>query len=296
VKTLAVDFPVAALCRELGVSRSGYYDWLAREPSARHRANERLLPLIVRAYQEGRQTYGSPRVTQALRRDHHRCGRHRVARLMRQAGLRACQRAAFRPRTTQSHHPLPLAPNRLKAVTGPQAPNRVWVADITYIATGQGWLYLAAVMDLCSRKIIGWTLADHLKHSLVSQALCQAIAQRRPPRGLVHHSDRGIQYASGHYRRLLQGHGIFASMSAPGNCYDNASMESFFSTLKTELLHRRIWHTHAEVKLALFDYVERFYNRQRLHSALNYQSPSQFEESCGCSSTSAPPVKPLCNN
>ncbi len=272
-----MEFPLAQVCAVLGVSRSGYYAWLKRQPSKRQRANEQLLPWIVQVHSAARQTYGSPRVTQALKKQQHRCGRHRVARLMRQHGLRGLQKRAFRPRTTDSDHPLPIAPNRLKESPAPRQPNQVWVSDITYIATAEGWLYLAAVMDLCSRKIVGWATADHLKTSLVEQALQRALHSRRPPRGLLHHSDRGCQYASDQYRQLLHSHGLLPSMSAAGNCYDNAAMESFFSTLKTELIHRQQWFTHAEVSLALFDYLEIFYNRQRLHSALHYQSPAGFE-------------------
>jgi len=278
VKTLAVEFPRTQVCAVLGVSRSGYYDWLLRKPSQRQRANEQLLALIIGAHPAARKTYGSPRVAQALKKQNIPCGRHRVARLMRHHGLRGLQKRAFRPRTTDSAHPLPIAPNRLKECPAPGQPNQVWVSDITYIATAQGWLYLAAVMDLSSRKIVGWATADHLKTSLVQDALKRALNHRRPPAGLLHHSDRGCQYASADYRQLLQSHCILPSMSAAGNCYDNAAMESFFSTLKTELIDRQHWLTHAEVNLALFDYLEIFYNRQRLHSALDYQSPAQFEK------------------
>lgn len=277
MKTLAVEFPLAQICRVLGISRSGYYAWLQRQPSKRQRANEQLWPLIVQAHREGRGTYGSPRVTNALKQNKHGCGRHRVARLMRLHGLRGVKKQPFHPRTTQSNHSLPIAPNRLKDRAAPSQPNEVWVSDITYIPTAEGWLYLAAVMDLCSRKIVGWATANHLKTSLVEQALKRALKSRRPPPGLLHHSDRGCQYASVHYRRLLQSHSLLPSMSATGHCYDNAAMESFFSTLKTELIHRQPWLTHAEIDLALFDYLEIFYNRQRLHSALNYQSPASFE-------------------
>jgi putative transposase len=278
VKTLAVEFPLAEVCALLGVSRSGYYAWLHRKPSDRQRANEQLLPLIMEVHTSARKTYGSPRVTQALKKQNHRCGRNRIARLMRRNGLRGLQKRAFRPRTTESDHPLPIAPNHLKERGAPCEPNQVWVSDITYIATAQGWLYLAAVMDLCSRKIVGWATADHLKTSLVQDALKRALNNRRPLAGLLLHSDRGCQYASDDYRQLLQSHRLLPSMSAAGNCYDNAAMESFFSTLKTELIHRQQWLTHAEVNLALFDYLEIFYNRQRLHSALDYQSPVAFEK------------------
>jgi len=298
VKTLAVEFPARAVCRVLGVSSSGYYDWLKRQPSKRQLANQELLLLICQAYEQGRKTYGSPRVTEMLKRQNQPCGRHRVARLMRQAGLRGVQKPAFRPRTTESKHPLPIARNRLKESEAPSEPNRVWVTDITYIATLEGWLYLAVVMDLCSRKIVGWATADHLKSSLVKEALRRALVHRRPPPGLLHHSDRGIQYASQDYRSLLQLHQIVASMSAQGNCYDNASMESFFSRLKSELIHRQTWRSHAEVTLAIFDYVETFYNRQRLHSSLNYQSPTEFEEQHGHADRSRKQsaVSQLCKN
>jgi len=282
VKALAVEFDVTLLCRELGVSRSGYYDWLVRQPSARALANRVLLALITQAYNDSRKTYGSPRVTGALRKQKHQCGRNRVARLMRQAGIRGLQRPGFHPQTTDSHHSLEIAPNRLRKAKAPNAPNQVWVADITYIATVQGWLYLAAVMDLYSRKIVGWATADHLKSSLVQEALSRAIAQRDPAPGLIHHSDRGIQYACSEYRQLLRCHGMLASMSAQGHCYDNATMESFFSTLKIELVYRHTWRNRAEAALAIFDYVETFYNRKRLHSSLNYHSPVEFEERALC--------------
>ena len=277
MKALAVEFPLTQLCQLFAVSRSGYYAWLQRKPSPREQADLELLPLIRRAYALGRQTYGSPRITRELKRQQQSCGRHRVARLMRLAGLRAVQKPAFRPRTTQSRHDLPLAPNRLKQQAAPARPDQVWVADITYVATCQGWLYLAVVMDLCSRRILGWSVANHLKSSLVKEALSRALTGRRPAPGLLHHSDRGIQYASSAYQALLQSWQIQPSMSAQGNCYDNAAMEAFFRTLKTELLHRHTWRTQSEVQLALFDYLETFYNRRRLHSALNYLSPVDFE-------------------
>jgi putative transposase len=273
-----VEFPVATVCQVLSVSRSGYYDWLRRSPSPRQLANQKLLLAIAQVHAQSRQTYGSPRVTQSLKRQSHACGRHRVARLMRRAGLQACSKRAFRPKTTQGRHQLPIAPNRLGPESVPTGPNRVWVGDITYIATAQGWLYLAAVMDLWSRKVVGWATADHLKTELIQEALHQALRARRPPPGMIHHSDRGIQYASESYRACLRAHGLVASMSAAGHCYDNASMEAFWSTLKSELIHRRDWQSHAEVKLALFDYLETFYNPRRLHSGLHYRSPVEFEK------------------
>lgn len=277
MKTLAVDFPTAQVCEVLGLSRSGYYAWLKRKPSQRQVSDQKLLPMIVQVHKQSRCSYGSPRVTKELKRQNHSCGRHRVARLMRRSGVRGLQKRSFRPRTTDSKHALVIAPNRLKEQPPPTAPDQIWVADITYIHTTQGWLYLAAVMDLYSRKIVGWAVADHLKSSLAQQALSRALQTRRPCRDLLHHSDRGIQYASHDYVGLLESNQLLRSMSAQGYCYDNAAMESFFSTLKTDLLHRQTWHSQAEVRLAIFEYIETFYNRRRLHSALDYQSPAEFE-------------------
>lgn len=272
-----MEYPVAELCAVLEVSRSGYYAWLDRPPSQRALEDKKLLSRIQQVHQESRSTYGSPRITRQLKLEQQLCGRHRVARLMRQAGVAGLKKPAFRPRTTDSNHDLPVAPNRLKSEAPPTSQNKVWVTDITYVATLQGWIYLAVVMDLCSRKIVGWATANHLKTSLVKEALSRALTGRRPAPGLLHHSDRGVQYASSEYRTLLKSCGIVASMSARGYCYDNATMESFFSTLKTELVHRRTWNGHEDIKLHLFDYIETFYNRRRLHSALNYQSPVDFE-------------------
>ena len=268
MKTLAVQFPIKSLCELFEVSRAGYYAWFGREPSQRQQRDQQLLPLIGKAFGTGRGSYGSPRVTRELKAQRVACGRHRVARLMRQVGLSGQQSAAFRPRTTDSNHESPIAPNRLKTLGPPQRPNQIWVSDITYIATLQGWRYLAVVMDLCSRKIVGWALADHLKTALVSQALRRALDRRRPPVGLLHHSDRGKQYASSEYQQLLRAGRIIPSMSAAGHCYDNAAVESFFSTLKRDLIHRHIWSSQIQLQQALFEYLESFYNRSRLHSAL----------------------------
>lgn len=277
MKALAVEFPVQELCALLEVSRSGYYAWRARKPSRRQLDNAQLLFHIKQIHRQSRQTYGSPRVTRQLRKQQRPCGRHRIARLMRQENIAGLRKPAFRPRTTNSNHDHPIAPNHLKTAGPPTRPDQVWVTDITYVATVQGWIYLAVVMDLCSRKVVGWAAADHLKTSLVKEALSRALTGRRPAPGLLHHSDRGLQYASSEYRTLLQSWQIRSSMSAQGYCYDNAAMESFFSTLKTELLHRHQWLSQEQLHLALFDYIETFYNRRRLHSALNYQSPVDFE-------------------
>jgi transposase InsO family protein len=272
-----VEFPVAEVCKVLELSRSGYYAWLKRKPGKPQLNDQKLLPIIIEVYEKSRCCYGSPRVTQQLKRQSHSCGRHRVARLMRQNEIRGLQKRSFRPRTTDSNHGLAIAPNRLKQQPPLTAPDQAWVSDITYIPTNEGYLYLAVVMDLYSRKIIGWAVANHLRSSLAQDALSRALQSRRPCRGTLHHSDRGVQYASRDYRNLLEANHLLCSMSGRGNCYDNAAMESFFSTLKTELLHRQRWHSHAEVTLAIFDYLEAFYNRTRLHSALNYQPPVEFE-------------------
>jgi transposase InsO family protein len=277
VKTLAAQFYVQDLCEALAVSRTGYYAWRKRLPSLRARANADLLVAICQSHQDSDKIYGAPRIYQDLRAQGHCLGRHRIARLMRRAGLRGVQKSFWHPRTTDSRHDQPIAPNRLKEISAPTNINQAWVADITYVATAEGWLYVAAVMDLCSRRIVGWAADHHLYTTLVKEALSQALVGRRPAPGLLHHSDRGVQYCSVEYQRLLQKHGISASMSAKGHCYDNAAMESFWSTLKTELIHRRRWNTRAEAKLAIFEYLETFYNPRRRHSALAYQSPIDFE-------------------
>jgi len=272
-----MQFPIQQLCAVLAVSRSGFYHWRTRPPSARQKANERLLQDIKGAFADSRQTYGSPRITRQLRRQKIACGENRVARLMKTQGIRAKRKRPFRPRTTQSRHQETPAPNRLQQVVV-QEPDQAWVADITYLWTAAGWIYLAAVMDLCSRRIVGWSVSHSLETTLVKEALSQALALRRPGPGLLHHSDRGIQYASSAFRALLQTYHILPSMSARGNCYDNAAMEAFWSTLKAELVEGRQFAHLAEIRLALFDYIEVFYNRQRLHSALGYRSPVEFEE------------------
>ena len=277
MKTLAAQFPLSDLCVALNVSRSGYYAWRKRLPSIRAQANAALLAAIALLHTRSRHTYGAPRIHRELRVQGQRVGRHRVARLMHRAGLRGVQKRSWRPRTTDSQHDRPIAPNRLKALPQPTQINHTWVADITYVATTEGWLYVAAVMDLCSRRIVGWSAQSDLQTSLVKEALRQALVDRRPAPGLLHHSDRGVQYCSVEYRTLLEKHGLSASMSARGHCYDNAAMESFWSTLKTELIHRRQWLTRSEAKLAIFEYLETFYNRRRRHSALGYLSPIDFE-------------------
>ena len=267
------------LCDVLQVSRSGYYAWLRRKPSARQQRAEQLASEIRDIHAASRQTYGSPRVHQELRGQGVACSENTVAKLMRQCGIRSKRHKKFRVSTTDSQHDHPIAPNRLNQQFERPQINQAWVADITYIRTAQGWLYLAAILDLCSRKVVGWATAAHLRAELVSQALRTALLQRKPVGPLLHHSDRGVQYACEDYRELLDKHGIQVSMSRTGNCYDNAVMESFFSTLKTELVHHEEFDDHDQARQALFEYIEVFYNRQRLHSALGYVSPHMFEVS-----------------
>jgi putative transposase len=271
------EYPIATLCAALQVSRSGYHAWRTRAPGPRAQANATLLTLIAQADLESRHTYGSPRVTRWLHAHGQRCGRHRVARLMRGAGLRRRARRRFRVCLTDSNHHLPIAANRLLGSRQPTQPDAVWVADITYVPTSEGWLYVAGVLDRCSRRCVGWAMSDTLATSLPLAALDMALTQGRPPGGLVHHSDRGVQYASTDYRQRLAAAGVQPSMSRRGNCYDNAVMESFWSSLKRELVHRCEFATRAEAQAAIFEWLEVFYNRERLHSALSYQTPVDFE-------------------
>ena len=269
------DHPLALLCETLAVSRSGYYAWRQRrdEPSARTRANRALTEQIRTAFAASDRRYGSPRIARELGRPG---SRHRIARLMHQHGIWARQISKYRVRTTDSRHGGPIAPNRLPEMKV-TAPDQAWASDATCVLTGQGWLYLVVVLDLCSRRVLGWSMAAHLDASLMCEALQMAISRRRPPPGVVVHSDRGAQYASGDYRQLLTRHGLIASMSRKGNCYDNAFVESFWSSLKYETVYHRRFATRAEAKTALFDYIEVFYNRRRLHSSLGYVSPITFE-------------------
>jgi transposase InsO family protein len=272
-----VEFPVAALCRALGVTRQGYYAYAAREPSARA-ANEAQLQASVRAvFEESRGTYGSPRVRAQLQRNGLRVGKRRVERLMRGLGL-----VARRPRrfvsTTQADGTHRVEPNVLGRDFTASRPNERWVTDITYIWTDGGWTYLAAVLDLYSRAVVGWSLDTTLSTALPLAALDMAVRRRRPQPGLLHHSDRGCQYTSAEYRAELATLGIEVSMSRKGNCWDNAVAESFFATLKAELVHTRRWHSLVELRTAAFEYIEVFYNRRRLHSALDYRTPAEVEQ------------------
>jgi putative transposase len=272
------EYPLNVLCATLDVSPSGYHAWTQRAPSRRAQANAALLPLIVQAHRESRQTYGSPRITHWLCDHGQHCGRVRVARLMRQAGLNRRLRRRFRPMSlTDSDHDLPVAPNRLLQQARPVRPDAVWVADITYVETDEGFLYVAGILDRCSRRCIGWAMGDSLATTLPLAALDMALTQRRPGGGLLHHSDQGVQYASRNYRQRLALAGAVPSMSRRGNCYDNAAMESFWSSLKRELVHRHTFATRAQARAAIFEWIEVFYNRSRLHSALGYKSPVDFE-------------------
>jgi len=267
---------VSTLCRTLRVSRSGYYAWSSRDPSPRARQDERLTVEIRAAFREAKGRYGSPRVHQELVRRGTHVGVHRVARLMRANGLKARHGRRFR-RPAYVPHREPVAPNLLARRFTADAPNRAWVGDIKYIATGEGWLYLAVLLDLYSRRAVGWHLSPSIDASLTLTALDRALAIRRPPPGLVHHTDRGIQYACGDYQAALRAAGLTCSMSRKGDCWDNAVSESFFATVEKELLHDAVFETHAEAITAIGDYIENFYNRRRLHSTLGYVSPIDFE-------------------
>jgi transposase InsO family protein len=271
------EHDILELCAALGVSRSGYHAWKTRAPSARARANASLLTLITQAHQASRQTYGSPRVHQWLQRHGQRCGRQRVARLMRGQGLRSQTKRRFRVSLTDSNHDLPIAPNRLRHAPPPAKRDAVWVADITYVDTAEGWLYVAGILDRHTRRCVGWAMGQTLATSLPLAALDMALLHRKPAGGLVHHSDRGVQYASEAYRQRLAAAGVVPSMSRRGNCYDNAAMESFWSSLKRELVHRCRFATRDQARAAVFEWIEIFYNRERFHSALGYQSPVDFE-------------------
>jgi putative transposase len=264
------------MCRVLKVSRSGYYAWRGRPASERDAENRRLLDRIRIVYKKSRKTYGSPRVHSQLVLDGEKCSRGRVERLMSANGIRAKGRRKF-VATTDSKHDLPVAENVLGREFSVEEPNRVWVSDITYIPTDEGWLYLAGVLDLCSRTAVGWSMSESLERRLVMDALEVAYRRRKPGRGLIHHSDRGSQYASHDYRKLLSDYGMQMSMSRKGDCWDNAVMESFFGTLKKELVHHRRYRSREEARREIFEFIEVFYNRQRLHSSLGYLAPAEYE-------------------
>lgn len=270
-------FPVAFMCRQLQVTRSGFYAWCRRGPSRRAAADRQLLPHLRAAFELGRGSYGSPSIHRELRAQGHPVGRHRVARLMREDGLRARPARRYM-HTTQSRHGYRVAPNHLDRQFNPTAPNRVWAADITYIATRRGWLYLAVVIDLFSRRVVGWSTSNCIDQELTVNALERAVEERCPGPELLHHSDRGVQYAADIYRQLLCRFEMQCSMSGKGNCWDNAPVESFFATLKRELVHGADFEDHDAAEAALFEYIEVFYNRRRRHTSLDYLSPMQYEK------------------
>ena len=270
-------YSVRMMCRVLGVSRSGYYAWCARDESPRSERDRTLRHRIQQVHLESRGVYGARKVHRALTAQGEACGRHKVARLMREAGLKGCPKRRFRARPEQapSH---PMAPNVLDQDFRASRPNERWASDITFIATRQGWLYLAIVMDLYSRRIVGWAMDRYVGRHLVMEALTMALGYRQPTGSLLHHSDRGPQYTSDDFRDLLDQHGIRCSMSARGHCYDNAPVESFFALLKRERIRRRTYATREEAKADVFDYIEVFYNRKRSHGTLNYVSPVAYEK------------------
>jgi putative transposase len=270
------EYPVSWMCRMLGVSSSGYYAWVSRKASPRSIANQELLVLVREVRYGHARNYGSPRVHRALRERGCSVGRHRVARLMRAHGIAAPKKRRW-VKTTDSAHDLPVAPNLLNRDFTATHPDVRWVGDISYIATDEGWLFLAVVLDLFSRRVVGWGMADNMRTPLVTDALRMAVEQRDVAPGLMFHSDRGSQYASHDYQAELTNHGMICSMSRRGECWDNAAMESFFGTLKQELVYRTSFSTRQEAKAAIFEYIEVFYNRQRLHSALDYVSPDEYE-------------------
>jgi len=270
-------YPIVLLCRVLGVARSAYYAWARREVSAHARADERLGAQIAAAHERSRGTYGAPRIHAELRAAGTRTSRRRVARLMRAAGLAGCHRRR-RTRTTVADPAHTPAPNLVARDFAAPAPDRLWLGDITYVATREGWLYLAVLLDAHSRRVVGWAMAEHLRTELSLAALTMALRARRPGPGLIHHTDRGCQYTAAAYQATLTAHDLVCSMSRSGDCLDNAMAESFFATLKAELVERHPWATRAAARTAIFEWIEVFYNRQRAHSALAYQPPARFEE------------------
>ena len=272
------EFPVTRMCKVLDVSPSGYYAWRQRPPSAREMANQDLFNKIEVVYNENYGVYGSPRIYRELK-DQVACSENRIARLMRLHHLQAKQVKRFKV-TTKRNKAHPVAPNLLKRNFTTDRLDQKWLADITYIATLEGWLYLAAVLDLHTRRIVGWAMSDRMTGALTLAALEMALRQRQPDAGLIHHSDQGSQYTDQTYQALLRDHGIRASMNGVGTWYDNAPMESFFGTLKSELVYHRVYHTRDEAKADVFFYIESFYNRRRRHSALDYLSPEAYERLC----------------
>lgn len=271
------DYPITKLCRFLRVSRSGYYDWLTRKPSRRAQANQQLLEHIRCIHQQSRERYGIMKCWQILLRQGIACGKHRVARLRALHGIYAKRRRRF-VLTTRSKWTRNAAPNRLARQFKTDKPNQAWVGDVTFIPTRQGWLYLSVLLDLYSRKVVGWGMSKTNDGKLLEDCLTMALTHRKPPSGLIHHSDRGSNYTAHAFQQRLIDNNVVASMSRKGDCWDNAVAESFFSTLKNELTHEQNFDNHQTARAAIFEYIELFYNRQRLHQTLNYQTPDEFEQ------------------
>lgn len=265
------------MCRVLKVSRSGYYGWLKRSPCQREIDNRRLDEEILEIFVKSKKRYGSPKITRELRDRGRRIGKNRVAKRMREAGLRSIIRRRYRA-TTNSKHSFAVAPNLLERDFTAQAPDTVWVSDITYLDTRNGWLYLTTIIDLFSRMVVGWSLSSSLSHEMVITALKRAIKRRKPREKAIFHSDRGVQYACTEFRKELKKHGFIQSMSGKGDCWDNAVAESFFSVLKTELVYHEKYDNHQDTLHSLFEYIEIFYNRERRHSTLGYLSPVNYEK------------------
>ena len=270
------EFPVVLICRMLEVSTSGFYRWTNRTESTRARSDRAVTLDIKAAHRASRGTYGSPRIHRELAAQGHKVGRHRVTRLMRENGLRGKQRRRFRT-TTQSNHRRPVAPNTLDRQFAVTRPNVAWVGDITYVWTLEGWLYLCVILDLYSRRVVGWAMSARIDQALTVRALSMALEACDPGPGLIHHSDRGSQYAANDYQSLLRARGITCSMSRKGNCWDNAVAESFFATLKVEFIHESLFRTRSQATTEIFEYIEAFYNRVRRHSFIGYVSPQEFE-------------------
>jgi len=277
IREHAAEYPVRRQCRALGVAESGYYVWRQGQVSQRQQADAQLLDEIQAIYRRNRCLYGSPRIHAELKKQGWHCGRKRVARLMRHAHLRSVRRGRRRFQTTDSKHSHPVVTNVLDRQFEAQQPNQKWVADITYIPTQAGWLYLAAVLDLFSRRIVGWAMSAQCDAALTQKALHMALSQRQPTGDLLHHSDRGSQYAAHAYQALLAQHRITVSMSRKGNCYDNAAMETFFRTLKAECVDLHVFRSRTHARSVIFEFLEVYYNRQRLHSTLGYCTPAAFE-------------------
>ena len=277
IREHAEEYPVTRQCQVLAVAESGYYAWRRGQLSAHQQADGQLLREIRDIYQQNRRLYGSPRIHAELKKRGWHCSRKRVARLMRQANLRSVRQPHRRVQTTDSKHPYPVAANILNRQFEAQRPNQKWVADITYIPTQAGWLYLATVLDLFSRRVVGWAMSAHCDTTLVHNALHMALSQRQPQAALLHHSDRGSQYAAHDYQALLAQHPITVSVSRKANCYDNAVMESFFHTLKAECVDLHVFHSRIHARSVIFEFLEVYYNRQRLHSSLGYCTPAAFE-------------------